>query len=177
MTCRGRGSIVPIPHQPKRACLTLGSRLLGVGNYSRPMTLRSRSVLIAFVVWTFFVWANRISNTLRSEESAGAKTFSTVLSVVMLAFAIGVVVVLIKAWKTQVSAGGAKVLMAAAALTVVVWLIRVPQILMANHGAPFKIVHLMLGVVSVVLAALVWQIGAMALRRDRDGASMEGSRV
>ena len=141
------------------------------------MTLRSRSVLIAFVVWTFFVWANRISNTLRSEESAGAKTFSTVLSVVMLAFAIGVVVVLIKAWKTQVSAGGAKVLMAAAALTVVVWLIRVPQILLANHGSPFKIVHLMLGVVSVVLAALVWQIGAMALRRDRDGASMEGSRV
>lgn len=141
------------------------------------MTLRSRSVLIAFVVWTVFVWANRISNTLRSDESTGAKTFSTVLSVVMLAFAAGVVVVLIKNWKTQVSGGGAKVLMAAAALTVVVWLIRVPQILMANHGAPFKIVHLMLGVVSVVLAALVWQIGAMALRRDRDGAAMEGSRV
>lgn len=180
MTCRGQGSTVLIPRQPKRVCSTPGSRSLGSGNYSRRMTLRSRSVLIAFVVWTVFVWANRISNTLRSDESTGAKTFSTVLSVVMLAFAAGVVVVLIKNWKTQVSGGGAKVLMAAAALTVVVWLIRVPQILMTDHGDKdpgFKIVHVTLGVVSVVLAALVWQIGAMALRRDRDGASMEGSRV
>lgn len=141
------------------------------------MTLRSRIVLIAFVLWTVFVWANRISNTLRSEESAGAKTFSTVLSIVMLGFAVAVVVVLVKAWRAPVTAGGGKALVGAAALTVVVWLVRVPQILMADHGAPFKIVHLMLGVVSVVLAALVWQIGVAALRRGRDGQPMEGSRA
>ena len=46
-----------------------------------------------------------------------------------------------------------------------------------NHGAPFKIVHVGLGVVSVVLAALVWQIGAVALRSGRDGLPMEGSRA
>jgi len=141
------------------------------------MTLRSRIVLIAFVVWTAFVWGNRISNTLRSEESAGAKTFSTVLSLVLLAFAAAVVVVAVKAWKGQLAVGGAKVLMGAAALTVVVWLVRVPMILMAHHGAPFKIVHLMLGVVSVVLAALVWQIGVVVVRGGREAAPMEGGRA
>ena len=52
------------------------------------MNLRSRIVLLAFVLWTVFVWGNRISNTLRSEESASSKTFSTVLSVILLAFAV-----------------------------------------------------------------------------------------
>jgi uncharacterized membrane protein YobD (UPF0266 family) len=141
------------------------------------MNPRSRIVLLAFVAWTVFVWGNRISNTLRSEESTGAKTFSTVLSLVLLGFAVAVVVVVAKAWKSNLGAGGAKVLMAAAVLTVVVWLVRVPMILVADHGAPFKIVHVGLGVVSVVLAALVWQIGAVALRSGRDGIPMEGSRA
>jgi len=141
------------------------------------MNPRSRIVLLAFVAWTAFVWGNRISNTLRSEESAGAKTFSTVLSLVLLGFALAVVVVVAKAWKSNLGTGGAKVLMAAAVLTVVVWLVRVPMILVADHGAPFKIVHVGLGVVSVVLAALVWQIGAVALRSGRDGLPMEGSRA
>jgi hypothetical protein len=141
------------------------------------MNPRSRIVLLAFVAWTAFVWGNRISNTLRSEESTGAKTFSTVLSLVLLGFALAVVVVMAKAWKSNLGAGGAKVLMSAAALTVVVWLVRVPMILVADHGTPFKIVHVGLGVVSVVLAALVWQIGVVALRGGRDGLPMEGSRA
>lgn len=139
------------------------------------MALRSRIVLIAFVLWTFFVWGNRISNTLRSEESTGSKVFSTVLSIVLLAFAVAIVVVVVKAWSSPPTATGSKVLMTAAALTVVVWLVRVPMILIADHGDKdpgFKIVHAALGVVSVVLAALVWQIGVAALRRGRDGASM-----
>ncbi|MEJ6512847.1 MAG: hypothetical protein QNL59_05475 [Actinomycetota bacterium] len=144
------------------------------------MALRSRIVLLAFVLWMAFVWGNRISNTLRSEESASSKTFSTVLSVILLAFAVAVVVVVAKAWKSQISLSGAKVLMVAAALTVVVWLVRVPMILMADHGDKdpgFKIVHVGLGVVSVVLAALVWQIGAVVLRQGRESSVMESSRV
>ena len=144
------------------------------------MTLRSRVVLLAFVLWTVFVWGNRISNTLRSEESASSKTFSTVLSVILLAFAVAVIVIVVKAWKSQISANRAKVLMVAAALTVVVWLVRVPMILIADHGDKdpgFKIVHVGLGAVSVVLAALVWQIGAVMLRQGRESSAMESSRV
>ncbi|MBJ7307907.1 MAG: hypothetical protein JHC63_08585 [Acidimicrobiia bacterium] len=143
------------------------------------MALRSRIVLLAFGLWTVFVWGNRISNTLRSEESASSKTFSAVLSVILLAFAVAVILVVVKAWKSQIPANGAKVLMVAAALTVVVWLVRVPMILMADHGDKdpgFKIVHVGLGAVSVVLAALVWQTGAVALRQGRESSAMESSR-
>lgn len=143
------------------------------------MALRSRIVLVAFVLWTAFVWVNRISNTLRSDtESTGAKAFSTVLSVVMLALAVAVVVVVARAWKGRLTMGGAKVLMVAAAVTVVVWLIRVPQILTADHGAAFKGVHVALGVISVVLAALVWQIGMTISRTARGtGALVESPRA
>jgi hypothetical protein len=48
--------------------------------------------------------------------------------------------------------------------------------LIADHTVAFKIVHVALGVVSVVLAALVWQIGAVA-RPGGDRRTMEGSRV
>ncbi len=136
------------------------------------MAIRSRVVLSVFVLWTAFVWGNRISNTLRSEESTAAKTFSTVLSLVLLAFAVGVVVVLVKGWNAGVGAGGAKALMVAAAFTVVVWLVRVPQILVADHTVGFKVVHVALGVISVVLAALVWQIGAAVLG-ERDRSAVE----
>jgi hypothetical protein len=54
------------------------------------------------------------------------------------------------------------------------------MILIADHGDKdpgFKIVHVGLGVVSVVLAALVWQIGVVALRGGREAAPMEGGRA
>jgi hypothetical protein len=65
-------------------------------------------------------------------------------------------------------------LAAAAGVTTVVWLIRVPQILMTDHGpevngTAFNIVHTLLGVVSIVLAALVWQIARPVLRAKGEG--------
>ena len=70
--------------------------------------------------------------------------------------------VLVRAWRAGVGAAQAPVLMAASVVTILVWLVRVPQILLADHGAPFKVVHALLGVVSVVLAALVLRIAAAA---------------
>jgi len=143
------------------------------------MTLRSRVALIAFVLWTMFVWANRISNTLRStSESSMAKGVSVTLSVIMLALAVGVVVVLVGSWSSTVTSGGGKVLVVAAGVTALVWMVRVPQILFANHDAAFKMVHVMLGLISVVLAALVWQQGVTAVRSDQQASSaMEDGRV
>ena len=139
------------------------------------LSTRQRVVLVVFVAWTAYVWASRIVNALGSDtESTGGKIFSTVLSVVLLALAVGVVTVLVRSWKAPLTAGGAKVLAVAAGATIVVWLIRVPQILMTDHGpdvngTAFNIVHTMLGVVSVVLAALVWQIAVPVLRSKGEG--------
>jgi hypothetical protein len=52
----------------------------------------------------------------------------------------------------------------AAIATVVVWLVRVPQIVFFDddptHGAPFKIVHAVLGLISMALAAGLWKVAA-----------------
>ena len=146
--------------------------VLSVGT---PPTTRQRVVLLAFVVWTAYVWASRIVNALGSDtESSGEKVFSVVLSLVLLALTVGVVAVVVRSWKAPLTAGGAKVLAAAAGVTIVVWLIRVPQILTTDHGpdvngTAFNIVHTLLGVVSIVLAALVWQIARPVLRAKGEG--------
>lgn len=120
-------------------------------------------MLISFVVWTLFVWTNRISNTLRSTtDSSSTKVFSTVLSLVMCALALAVVWVLVRAWGSGVGAAQVPLLTAAAVVTILVWLVRVPQILLADHGVPFKVVHALLGVVSIVLALAMLRIVAAA---------------
>ncbi|CAB4322920.1 MAG: hypothetical protein F2520_03285 [Actinobacteria bacterium] len=127
------------------------------------MTRSGRAILIAFVAWTAFVWISRISNTLRSTtESTGGKVFSTVLSILMLALAAAVVVALVRSWSTPMSSTSLVSLRAAAIVTVVVWLVRVPQIVFLDddptHGAPFKIVHAVLGLISIALAAGLWKV-------------------
>jgi hypothetical protein len=139
------------------------------------LTTRQRVVLFVFAAWTAYVWVSRIVNTLGSDtESTGGKIFSVILSLVLLALTAGVVTVMARSWKAPLTAGGAKVLAAAAGFTIVVWLIRVPQILMTDHGpdvngTAFNIVHTLLGVVSIVLAALVWQIAVPVLRAKGEG--------
>lgn len=131
------------------------------------MPVRQRVVLCAFVVWSVFVWGNRISNTLRSDESTVSKTFSTVLSIVLLASAVAVLAVTVRAWRGVVRDSGGKVLLTAGLVTVVVWLVRIPQIALADHDAGFVIVHVVLGLISIALAVPVARIGAAARRAAR----------
>lgn len=131
------------------------------------MSVRQRVVLCAFVIWSVFVWGNRISNTLRSDESTGSKTFSTVLSIVLLVSAVAVLVVTVRAWRGVVRDSGGKVLVGAGLVTVVVWLVRIPQIALGDHDAGFVIVHVVLGLVSIALAVPVVRIGAAARRAAR----------
>ena len=140
-----------------------------VGGYALAVPVRHRVVLLVFVAWTVFVWGNRISNTLRSDESTASKTFSTVLSIVLVLLALAVLVVTVRAWRSSIGDGGGRVLIVAAVVTILVWLVRVPQILLADHAAGFKVVHVALGVVSVVLAVPVARIGAAARRSARPG--------
>lgn len=135
--------------------------------YPRRMTRTARAILPAFVIWTAFVWTSRISNTLRSTtESTGGKVFSTVLSLLMLVLAASVAVALVRGWRSPMSSASIRSMRIAAIATVVVWLVRVPQIVFLDddptHGAPFKIVHSVLGLISIVLAAGVWMVARQA---------------
>lgn len=104
--------------------------------------MRRTPVLIAFVAWTLFVWAVRIKN---ADGSVGAVVLS-------LTFIVPAIAALVRP---------AVVLRPLVAWTVVVWLLRVGDIVVASdHGVAFKVVHTLLGVVSVALG--LWAVRARA---------------
>lgn len=111
--------------------------------------------LIALVVWTLYVWSTRISNALGdSALSSGGKAFSVGLSLTFIAFALAGIVVLVLSWSSPRTTAEGRVVQAFAGWTVVVWLVRVPMIVLADHVVGFKVVHAVLGLISIGLA--VW---------------------
>jgi hypothetical protein len=133
------------------------------------MTRRRWFGLLAFVVWTAFIWINRLVNAWGSDsESTSGKVVSTVLAVALLGFAAAGAVVLVRTWRGPLGATAARLLQAFVVLTVAVWVVRIPLILLADHPVGFKVVHAALGVVSLALAVGVWRTAApVAAGRDR----------
>ena len=114
--------------------------------------------LIALVIWSLYVWSTRISNAAGDAAlSTGSKAFSIGLSLTFVAFALAGVVVLVRSWSRPRTGAECNVLRSFAIWTVVVWAVRVPMILLADHVVGFKVVHAMLGLISIALAALVWR--------------------
>ena len=117
----------------------------------RSIVLRLMPLLLA--LWTLFVWVGRIRNLAQepgpildaSRWSFGGSVLFTALGVALL----GVVVV------DRVRATGApvrRVVLPLAALTTVVWVVRGIDIAIGHHTEGFIAVHLVLAVVSIVLA-------------------------
>jgi hypothetical protein len=95
-------------------------------------------VTLALPLWTLFVWLTRVRNVVR-DDGLG---IGLVVPVALCALA---AVALVDRRR------GVPLL---AALTVGVWLIRLPFVLAHEHSAAFKVVHTALAVVSIGLAAL-----------------------
>ena len=114
--------------------------------------------LLALVVWSAYVWSTRIRNAAGDATlSSGGKAFSIALSTTFIGFAVAGVVVLVRAWSRSLTSTESLVLKAFAGWTVLVWLVRVPMIVADGHSVPFKVVHAVLGLISIALAALVWR--------------------
>jgi NADH:ubiquinone oxidoreductase subunit K len=94
-------------------------------------------VAIALAVWTLVVWATRIRNV--AEAGGGAADLLVPVGLTVLAVA-----ALVDRRR------GAPVL---AAATIAVWAVRLPFVLAHDHPAGFKVVHAVLAVVSMGLAA------------------------
>ena len=121
--------------------------------------------VIVFVLWTLFVWLNRISNALRNDAlSSGSKAFSVALSLSVVALAVAAATVAVRGWSRPWTRSEAMVLKVAAGWTGLLWLILVPKIIIdgrpagfTGNLAGFKAVHSVLGLVSLALAVWVWR--------------------
>src|SRR5689334_8129959 len=88
-----------------------------------------RAVPWIFVGWTVFVWAGRIRN--------GGSVLLAASFLALAALAV---------WQRG------RWFTALAVWTVAVWAVRTPYILVHDHPADFKVVHVVLAVVSIALA-------------------------
>ncbi len=116
--------------------------------------MRGRPFALALVGWTFFVWTTRIGNIWRDAAlDGGEKLGRTGLA---LSFTVLAAVTLVALWRraepaTQLAVG------ALAAWSVLVWVVRDARILAADRDLGFTLVHVVLGLVSIMLAALAWR--------------------
>jgi len=109
-------------------------------------------VAYALPIWTLVVWATRIRNIVDQDGSVGDLVVPVALTVLA-------VVALVNRRR------GVPIL---AAVTVVVWAVRAPLVLVHDHSGAFKVVHLVLAVVSVALAWVSWRaVAARPLSRTR----------
>lgn len=136
--------------------------------------LRRRWPVAVFAAWSGYVWSTRIANawSATSDETTTAKVVSTVTAVVLLAGALAAVVILVRARARAFEAAESLVLRLAAGATVAVWAVRVPLIVAdGGHDVPFKVVHGILGLLSVVLALATWRVAG----REQDGGAEGGA--
>jgi hypothetical protein len=101
-----------------------------------------------FLGWTGFVWVTRVKNVFGDDDLGVAEQAERlVVPVVMLVLA-GYV-----AWSMARRRNLAPLRWLAAA-TIAVWLWRGSDILFGDHSGAFKVVHTVLGVISIGLALL-----------------------
>lgn len=103
---------------------------------------RNALVPAALAGWTAFVWGTRVRNIAR--DGGGSLSLLVALGLVALAALVAVALVRDGTPRWAVPA--------LAVATVAAWAVRVPVILLDDHGAAFKVVHTLLAVVSVALA-------------------------
>jgi hypothetical protein len=132
--------------------------------------LRARWPVVLFVGWSLYVWATRIVNALGDDQANQPVSVALALSVLVPVVMIGAV--LVGARARALSATEVRLFEAVAGWTALVWLVRGVEIVLSDHAADFKIVHVLLGVVSVVLAAATVRVA----RRNEAPVDASGRR-
>lgn len=118
--------------------------------------------------WTVFVWTTRIRNIWTDGDlSTGAQVGRTALALAFTVFAVVTIVAVLRARGGRPWPMLPTWIRAFAVWTIGVWVVRGIQIALADHGAGFIAVHLVLAVVSIGLS--VWADRAIrSVRTPRD---------
>jgi hypothetical protein len=114
---------------------------------------RVRALVVASALWTLFVWGTRVRNIGNDETMGdGEKAFAYVVSVVFIGAAIAMVALLVTRRFPQLR--GLLPLFAIA--TVGWWAVRSVFIVVHDHSTAFRVVHIVLAIISAVLAVAAW---------------------
>ena len=113
------------------------------------------SSLWIFAGSTLLVWIIRVYNLFEDNEiSNGERVWSLLVSTVFLLAAIAVIKILVGSWRDG-NIKKSRLITAFCIWTVTFWIVRSVGILIADHGAGFKIVHACLAIVFILLALIV----------------------
>ncbi len=110
------------------------------------------------VVWTAVVWVGRIRNVLGDDDLAGgARSWRIVVAVVFLVLAALLATVALGRWHRR-PLGSTRLVAVFCLWTIVFWAVRGGGLLFADHDAGFKVVHTVLAVASIGLAATLYRV-------------------
>jgi hypothetical protein len=114
------------------------------------MSVRQFPAASALAAWSLLVWTTRIRNIWGDDDLTTAEAWgrtALALSFTVLGLAVGYAVVRQAAWLRPTVLG-------LAAWTIAVWAVRAAGIASGDHDAAFIAVHLVLAIISALLAAL-----------------------
>jgi hypothetical protein len=112
-------------------------------------------LVLASALWTLFVWGTRVRNIANDDTlGGGEKAFAFVVCVVFIGAAIALLAMLV----TRQSARLRALLPVFAVATVGWWVVRSVFIVVHDHSMAFRIVHIVLGIISSVLAVAAWRV-------------------
>ena len=114
---------------------------------------RPRLLVLASALWTLFVWATRVRNIGNDDTlGGGEQAFAYLVCAVFIGVALVMLVMLAGLWSARLRV----LLPAFAVATVAWWAVRSVLILVHDHSAAFRVVHIGLGIISSLLAVAAW---------------------
>jgi hypothetical protein len=128
--------------------------------------LRRRWPVVLFVPWTVYVWVTRIVNALGDDTANVPLAVTLSLSVLVPTVFVGVV--LVRSRDRALTGTEARLWLATGGWTALVWLVRGAEIVLSDHEVAFKIVHVVVGGVSIALAAATMGVARRELAGEPD---------
>jgi len=109
--------------------------------------------VVASALWTMFVWGTRVRNIAGDDSMGGGeKALGFLVCVVFIGAAIAMLAMLVRRQWARLRV----LLPVFAVATVGWWAVRSVFIVVHDHSMAFRIVHIVLGIISSVLAVAAW---------------------
>ena len=113
------------------------------------------SFLWVFACSTLLAWTTRIYNLFEDNEvSNGERIWSSLVAAIFLLAAMAVIKILVGSWRDR-NIKNSRLIPAFCIWTVTFWIVRSVGILIADHEAGFKIVHVLLATGFILLSFIV----------------------